>query len=296
MRATIGSITRWVALITLVSVGSHPVHAGPVRSGFDASALPANDDDSSDAVSMGFLANFFGVEYTHLYVNNNGNITFDSVLSEFTPFELSSTDHAIIAPFFADVDTTGTGSVTYGTGEIDGRSAFGVTWDEVGYFNANTDKLNTFQVVLIDRSDIGIGDFDIEFNYETIQWETGDFSGGVDGFGGASARVGYSNGTGDPGTSFELPGSAEPGAFLDGGPAGTALTLNSLNSEVQGRYQFFARDGVVNLTEPGTSTPEPGPITTPVEPSPAVPEPSSMLLALGGLVASGWYWRRRRQA
>jgi hypothetical protein len=69
--------------------------------------------------------------------------------------------------------------VTYGSGTADGRQAFGVNWIDVGYFSSRTDKLNQFQLVLIDRSDTGAGNFDIEFNYGNILWETGEASGGI---------------------------------------------------------------------------------------------------------------------
>ena len=95
----------------------------------------------------------------------------------------------IIAPFFADVDTTGMGSglVQYGNATINGFSAFVANYLNVGYFAAETDKLNSFQVALLDRSDTGAGNFDIWFNYGSILWETGDVSGGTDGLGGTSA-------------------------------------------------------------------------------------------------------------
>ena len=215
-----------------------------------ASTLSANDDLSTGAVDIGFTVNFFGSVNTQLFVNNNGNVTFDQSLSQFTPDDLTSTSTNIIAPFFADVDTRGTGTVTYGQTTLDGRAAFVVTWDEVGYFSQATDRLNTFQLVLIDRSDTGAGNFDIEFNYDQIQFETGDASDGQGGLGGDSARVGYSNGTGDAGTFFELAGSAQNGAFLDGSDSGLALIENMLNSGVAGRYVFEARNGVVSAAVP----------------------------------------------
>jgi hypothetical protein len=149
----------------------------------------------------------------------------------------------IIAPFFADVDTraTGGGSVDYGIGTVDGHNAFGVTWNAVGYYGEHTDKLNTFQVVLIDRSDTGAGNFDFELNFNHILWETGDASGGSNGFDGSSAHVGYSNGST---SSFELPGSGVPGSFLDSNMA-TGLINNSLGTTVDGRYLFEVRSGDV---------------------------------------------------
>lgn len=245
-----------VAAFTALSMAvANPVDAAAIRSGFDANTLPANDDGSTSSVGIGFDANFFGLTFNSLFVNNNGNVTFDAPLGTYTPFGLTSTSRQIIAPFFADVDTRGAGSglVTYGTGTVDGRNAFGVNWLNAGYYAFGTDKLNSFQLLLVDRSDTGIGNFDIEFNYDQIQWETGSASGGTNGLGGSSARAGFSNGTGAPGTSFELAGSAVNGAFLDGGP--NALISNSLNSNVAGRYLFAARSGVID--------PTPEPIPTP---------------------------------
>ncbi|HZS29180.1 MAG TPA: nidogen-like domain-containing protein, partial [Candidatus Angelobacter sp.] len=165
-------------------------------------------------------------------------------LSEFTPFSLQTTQREIMAPFFADVDTRVGNQVTYGPGTVDGHPAFAVTWPGVGCFAEITSVLDFFQVVLIDRSDSAPGDFDIEFNYNSIQWETGEASGG-DGAcqGGSSARVGFSNGSGAPGTSFELPGSGIPGAFLDNNPS-TGLIHNSFGSNQAGRYVFQVRNGV----------------------------------------------------
>jgi hypothetical protein len=209
--------------------------------GFFAGTLPANDDGSTVAVDLGFghPINFGGL-HSGLFVNNNGNVTFDSPLSAYTPFGLSSTDRQIIAPFFADVDTRGVGSglVHYGNDIVNGHQAFGVEWPAVGYYNQRVDKLNTFELILIDRPDLGVGSFKIEFNYNQVQWETGNASGGTNGLGGSSAVVGFSNGVSGPANvSFQLQGSAINGALIDGGP--NALISHQLNSAVPGRYDIF---------------------------------------------------------
>ena len=197
--------------------------------------------------ALGFNLNFFGVNFNSVYINTNGNITLDSPLSTFTPFGLTATSRKIVAPFFADVDTRNpaSGVATFGSGTFQGRNAFGVNWPNVGYFSSHADKTNSFQLLLVDRSDTGAGNFDIVFNYDNVQWETGDASGGSGGLGGNSARVGFSNGTGAAGTSFELPGSAVNGALINGGP--NALITHSLNSDVLGRYIFASRGGAVSV-------------------------------------------------
>lgn len=213
--------------------------------------LNANDDSSTPSVPLPFGVNFYGSSFQSLWVNNNGNVTFDGPLSAYTPFGLSGTSKQIIAPFFADVDTRGTGSqpVTYGWGDTtyEGHRAFCVNWVNVGYYSGHADKLNSFQMLLVNREDASNpGDFDIVFNYDQVQWETGDASGGVGGLGGTSASAGFSNGSGQEGTSYQLAGSLTNGAFLDSSPAGLAQT--STDSAVPGRHVFRVRGGNAPLT------------------------------------------------
>ncbi|MFN7936717.1 MAG: putative Ig domain-containing protein [Bryobacteraceae bacterium] len=217
------------------------------NAGFRQKSIPANDDGSAPIESLGWTANFFGRMRSTVFVNNNGNITFDAALPTFTPFGLTNTGREIIAPFFSDVDTRPQGSalVTYGHDTIDGRRAFAANYISVGYYDRHIDKLNSFQVVLIQREDTGNGNFDIEFNYEQIYWETGDASDGVNGFGGTSAAVGWSNGSGQPGTFFELAGSRIPGSFLSGGSNSLVRGRTPGNNSRTGRWTFRARGGTI---------------------------------------------------
>jgi len=217
-----------------------------IRPGFTNDFLIRNDDNHTGEgqfgtlltnllANIGFSINFYGNSRTNLFVNNNGNVTFDSRFDSYVPAPLNQLNARIIAPFWADVDTRNTNSdlVRYGTNIVDQHSAFGVNWVDVGYYSVHVDRLLSCQMVLIDRSDIASGDFDLEFNYDKVEWEYGDA--GV-----YASRVGFSDTVST--NSYELPGSGILGQFLDSNPS-TGLIYNTLNSPVSGRYVFFFRNG-----------------------------------------------------
>ncbi len=199
--------------------------------------IPRSDDGSTSQIALPFEMNFFGNTYNSLFVNNNGNVTFNSAYSTFTPFALTgNTGRPMIAAYFADVDTRNPASqtVTYGWSD----TQFCVNWVGVGFYNSRADKLISAQLIITDRSDETgeVGDVRVELNYSDIQWETGDASQGTDGLGGTPAAVGYTAGTGQLGTYSQFEGSLVPGSLIDGGP--NALVSSSRNSSVLGRYVF----------------------------------------------------------
>ncbi|WP_102508613.1 carboxypeptidase regulatory-like domain-containing protein [Sanguibacter massiliensis] len=216
-------------------------HAGVIAPHCTTHELLPNDDESTDAIQLPFNLTYFGQPYSEIYVNNNGNVTFDGPLSQYTPEALDGDlSKPIIAPFFADVDTRDTEEsdvVTYGASP-DGKS-FCVNWDNVEPFfgTSSSGALNTFQLILTSREDVpgrSAGDFDITFNYDEITWDTGSASGDI------AATVGYASGTGDDGTFFQLDGSLTSGAFFDSGSH--ALIAGRQNSTVSGRYVYEIRN------------------------------------------------------
>src|SRR5450759_37194 len=116
---------------------------------------------------------------------------------------------------------------------VGGRKAFLVNWIGVARYNQQATPLNSFQLVLIDRSDTGVGNFDFEFNYDTITWDRGTAS--SNGY----ARAGWGR---SDGTAFELPGGNTSRTLLDTGA--NALVKGSLNSGgVLGRYVWQVLNG-----------------------------------------------------
>lgn len=237
------------------------LRTGAVRPGFNAESLARGDDSNSSGFeAIGFPINVFPTTanpgpWTGCYVNNNGNITVGRYVSEYTPLPLQTSAQpltglvALFAPWWADVDTRPTGSkvVTYGQGLVGDRAAFGVNYVDVGYYNQRTDKLNSFQVVLIDRTDTGaVGNFDVEFNYNQMLWETGSASSGVNGYGGTPARVGITNGDNQ---TIEAQYSGETLKQLDFTPSTlaknytTGMIYRKRNSTVPGRQVFQFRNG-----------------------------------------------------
>jgi hypothetical protein len=105
-------------------------------------------------------------------------------------------------------------------------------------------------LVIIDRLDIATNDFDMEFNYDKVQWGWAEYSEPN------PPRAGFSDGGTNscefPGSGVEGPGS-EPsieGAFLDVN-FDTGLIYYSMNgprtnlltSPISGRYRFYFRNG-----------------------------------------------------
>ncbi|MCU0624781.1 MAG: hypothetical protein MUF53_13095, partial [Gemmatimonadaceae bacterium] len=219
------------------------------EAGFGENGLPRTDDGSSGFIDLSPVLpaglNFYGFVFTGLWVNNNGSVSFGAPMSAFTPSAITGASaNPLITPFWGDVDTrsgsvaatpggtsAGSNRVWYDLDAADG--IFTVTWDDVGYFNRKTDRMNAFQLRLHEVG--GNGDFDIEFRYEAMTWTTGDFSGGSGGLGGTVARAGYSSGNGVD--YLELPQSGDQAGML-GLPGAT-------NGGDPGSFVFAIRNGAV---------------------------------------------------
>lgn len=151
-------------------------------------AMAPNDDGSSPLITLPFQFSLYGDLYSSVYINNNGNLSFQQPFGTFSSTGFPNATNRMVAPFWADVDTRGNGGqVWYKVTP----TALYVNWVGVGYFNQQTDKRNWFQVIITNGQDpeIGVGS-NVSFCYLDMQWTTGSASGGTNGFGGTPATVG----------------------------------------------------------------------------------------------------------
>jgi fibronectin type 3 domain-containing protein len=185
-----------------------PATGGPMGSA-DSGSLASVEDSFSvknggiSKVDLGMSLNFYGVKFSSLYVGDDGdllvNIANEYEGSSWEPF---LTSQPTIAPFLGEIDLGEGGTATYGPTTYNGHTAWVAAWTGVRLYGAGAGSpTNTFSVTLVDRSDVSPGDFDIVFNYVSMNWDQT-----VPGYS-LSPFAGYSNGTGATGTYYELPGS-----------------------------------------------------------------------------------------
>jgi len=225
-------------------------------------SMARNDDGSTGSIALPFTFCFYEQDQTALFINNNGNLTFGSSFGGFTPTGFP-TGLAMIAPFWADVDTrnaTGadTNLVWHKFVDLDGDNAddtLVVTWDGVGSFPSNNSEVNTFQVAISGIRNAfggpnGIGGLNALFSFGDMNWTVGTASGG------AAATVGINAGNGidfsqigrfdHDGTDYNDPNTPAGVQFLNGQtyrfdacagevPAPGALALLGLGGLVAGR-------------------------------------------------------------
>ncbi|NXT88252.1 TECTA protein, partial [Anhinga rufa] len=207
---------------------------------------PKLDDGTSEKISLTVPFTFYGKKHQNLYVNNNGVISFDSRVKQYTPDPLPLADgRSFVAPYWGDVDNVRGGDIFYRettdpallariTKNINqyfpkipytAKWAFVATWDHVAYYGSTTNKGNTFQATLTTDTETSF----IILNYWDIQWTTGTASGGdpETGLGGTPAHAGFNSG--DETNFYNIP-SSQTEAIIN-------ITKTS-NVNVPGRWVF----------------------------------------------------------
>lgn len=201
--------------------GYFPPNAGAT------SVLAGVDDGSTGIINLPFTFCFYGTNYTSLYINSNGNVTFNSSSSSFssTGFPTSS-GNPMIAPFWADIDFGSIGACYY---EVLSNAII-IHWVSSGYYDAHSDKTDTFMLILTDGTSplLSPGN-NVGFFYEDMQWTTGDASNGTNGFGGIAATAGVDKGNG---SSFIQIGRFDKAGTTYDGPYGSNDGVDWLDNQV----------------------------------------------------------------
>lgn len=272
---------RAILCIAMV-IGSSPALAqvpliggmgGP--SGYGTECLSPNDDGSSAEIDVRAAfpdgLEFFGTIYYSVYVNTNGNITFNGALDQYTPDAFPIAAQPMIAPYWGDVDIRGVDPFCDDFGGDAGCMNDGgpngvwwhlepgrmvVTWDRVGYYDCHDSRQMSFQLILRQPELCGTpNDFEVEFRYNLCEWEAGEASGDDDGNGLCDAgedctpaQVGF-----DAGNEMDfvsLPESRMPGI--------RNVVCGDSNVGVPGIWRFGVRGGAVECPDANTPCPIPG--------------------------------------
>ena len=164
---------------------------------WDASTWNNGDDGSHGPIALPFSFQLYGQSWDTTYININGNVSFGNYMGTYSSTTFPTTGPKLIAPYWADVDLRGIGADMNRVQYKLTPTALYVNWTNVGYYSQNTDKLNSFQLIITDGTDPAVpGGNNVSFCYGSMEWTTGNASGGMNGFGGTPATVGANRGDG----------------------------------------------------------------------------------------------------
>ena len=222
--------------------------------------LSLADDAISSAIPLGFTFKFFDVDYTNIYVNSNGFLTFvtSSATNSYVaqPFPTSGIPEATIGGFWTDINPdvapSGTnGGVFYQTSGSAGSRVFVAEYKALSNYGQTSSDF-TFQIKLFEATNI------IEVHYlhadnDGVGPPNGNGSAGIEN---AAGTVGnsYYFGTGDipdnTAVRYSPPG---PGniALNAAVTSGGNVTLNADANLLQSSAAFSVTGNAVALTAGG---------------------------------------------
>lgn len=149
--------------------------------------IVAAGDDVAQGINLPFTFNFYGTNYTSLYVTSNGFISFGSSSTAYSNSCLpsSSTPNNAIYAFWDDLVPNG-GSNGNVYAKQTGAGEFVIQWNNVRKYGAS--EYNTFEIIL--RSDNSI-----TLQYKSLATVT-SMTSGVENSAGTLAKQVYCNGSG----------------------------------------------------------------------------------------------------
>src|SRR5688572_13550678 len=131
--------------------------------------LPRNDDGSYGPIASGCNFNLYATSYHQVWINTNGNLTFNGPLAMYNPLGFPY-NVPMVAGFWADVNTEIGGQIFF----KQTSSSIIVTWDAVEPYGSEGEFSNTFQIVLTDGIDPLLGNGrNVGLNHQNIGWSFG---------------------------------------------------------------------------------------------------------------------------
>ncbi|MCA9525043.1 MAG: hypothetical protein KC549_01945, partial [Myxococcales bacterium] len=143
--------------------------------GYGENLVPAGDETSTGLIDLRAAfptgLRLLGQARNNFFINVNGAVSFDGPVAAWPNADLTASPFPLAAPMWSDVDTrNGNGNIWYDIAL--GRTV--VTWDQVGRFDQQAAPRNTYQLVINDRRDLNVGDFDVQFRYSQCGWFLAD--------------------------------------------------------------------------------------------------------------------------
>ncbi len=138
--------------------------------------ITLGDDQVSPLIPLGFTFNFYGTDYTNLYVSSNGFLSFtdasDNGCCTGDPIPSAGTPNTIIAAWWEDLDPGEGGTVHYQTLSTGAGNVFIVQFTDIQHFPSG--NATTFQFKLFEGSN------NIEAHYMTTPSDGGTHSVGIE--------------------------------------------------------------------------------------------------------------------
>jgi gliding motility-associated-like protein len=133
-------------------------------------------DFSTLPIQISFDFELYGIVYNSFYLNSKGSVSFDDYTIDWTPeeFPVTTDEVAQIAGFWADSDYTTSGEIYY---KVTQEEVY-INFVDVGYYNDNTDLLNSYQIVITSDDSGALPDgANTQMCYLDMNWAHGDVGG-----------------------------------------------------------------------------------------------------------------------
>lgn len=153
--------------------------------------LSLGDDETANAIAIGFPFTFFGNTYTTLFISSNGIIGFSAPSNSYNPQHFPATPYPnnIIAFCWTDLNPSDGGTISYETTGVSPNRKFTVYYDEVAHYGG-ADESVTGYIVLYESSNA------IDIVATNIETDFGDMTQGIENI---TGTVSY-----NPGEAYNL--------------------------------------------------------------------------------------------